>query len=60
MIAYFLLSRFSAALAAICSAPPGKAGLFREPCCFQSSGGINPPSGKKIPGKRPGILLGRA
>ena len=39
---------------------PKKASLFRDPCPFQSSGGINPPSGKKIPGQRPGILLGRA
>ena len=60
MIAYFLLSRFSAALAAICSATPRKAVLFREPHQFKSSGGINPPSGKKIPGLWPGILLGRA
>lgn len=49
MIAYFLLSRFSAALAAICSATPRKAVLFREPCHFKSSGGINPPSGKVLP-----------
>ena len=34
IIAYFLLSPFSAALAAICSATPRNAVLFREPCHF--------------------------
>ena len=39
---------------------PRKAPLFRVPLPFQSSGGQSPPSGKKISGFQPEILLGRA
>ena len=39
---------------------PRKAPLFRVPLFFQSSGGQSPPSGKKISGFWPKILLGRA
>ena len=39
-----------AALASICSAAP-KSSAFRGPRFSQSSGGVNPPSGKKIPGQ---------
>ena len=39
---------------------PRKAPLFRVPLSFQSSGGQSPPSGKKISGFQPEILLGRA
>ena len=38
-----------AALAAICSAPPGKAGLFREPCPFNPRAESIRPPARKFP-----------
>ena len=40
--------------------PPQKSSAFPGSLIFQSSGGQSPPSGKKISGFQPEILLGRA